>query len=157
MCKTCKKSLLDVENAILIRYYYCTAKTRALYESTDGPAGQPADYPPNSNGLRDVHRTVAKMTARVNWRPGPPIWKWVGSDPFPDPKRQSRTVANTTQGHPALTAPHEPILEVTMAGVEQTFKSDMDEMTYKTNFKLMNLLEVWYVNLTHQDPNTTID
>jgi len=55
MCKTCKKSLLDVENAILIRYYYYTAKTRALVESTDGPAGQPADNLPNSEGLGNVH------------------------------------------------------------------------------------------------------
>ena len=45
MCKTCKKSLLDVENAILIRYDYYTAKTRALYESTHGPAGHPAGQP----------------------------------------------------------------------------------------------------------------
>jgi len=51
MCKTYKRSLLDVENAILIRYYYYTAKTKALYESADGPAGQPADNPPNSDGL----------------------------------------------------------------------------------------------------------
>jgi len=39
ICKACKKSLLDVEIPILIRYYYVTAKTTALYESIDGPAG----------------------------------------------------------------------------------------------------------------------
>jgi len=73
MCKTCKKSLLDIENAILIKYYQYTAKTRALYESTDGLAGQPADNRPNSDGLWDVHRTVPYLTVPVDWWPGPPI------------------------------------------------------------------------------------
>ena len=50
-CKTCKKRLLAAEYAILVRYYYQTAKARALYESTDGPA----DNPPNSDGLGDLH------------------------------------------------------------------------------------------------------
>ena len=69
ICKTCKKSLLDVENMILIRYYYETAKTRALYESTDGPAGQPVDNPPNPDRLGDVHRTVPELMVRVYRRP----------------------------------------------------------------------------------------
>ena len=38
-CQTCKNKLLAVEYTILIRYYYQTANTRAIYESTDGPAG----------------------------------------------------------------------------------------------------------------------
>jgi hypothetical protein len=50
-CKTCKQTLLAGECMILIRYYHQTAKTGALYRSTDGPAGQPADHPLNSNGL----------------------------------------------------------------------------------------------------------
>jgi hypothetical protein len=64
-CKTCKNILLVVEYAILIRYYYQTTKTRALYESIDGPAGRPADKPPNSDGLGDYHRTVPKLMVRV--------------------------------------------------------------------------------------------
>jgi len=60
-CKTCKKILLAVDYEILIRYYYQTAKTRALYESTDGPVGQPADNPPNSDGSGDFHRMVPKL------------------------------------------------------------------------------------------------
>jgi len=95
MCKTCKKSLLDVENVILIRYYYYTVKTRALYESTDEQAGQPADNRPNSDGLWDVHQTVPELMVLVDWWPGPPMWKRVGSDPHPDPKCRSGTVANT--------------------------------------------------------------
>ena len=64
-CKTCKKRLLAVEYLILIIYTYPTAKTRTLYKSTDGPAGRPADNPPNSDGLGDLHRTVAELTVRV--------------------------------------------------------------------------------------------
>jgi len=65
-CKTCKKRLLAVEYAILIRYYYETAKAKALYESIDGPAGLPANNPPNSDGVRDFHRTVPKSMVWVN-------------------------------------------------------------------------------------------
>jgi len=75
-----QKLLLDVENAILIGYYYYTAKTRALYESTDGPTGQHADNPPNSDGLWDVHRTIPKLTVQMYWWPRPPICKRVGSN-----------------------------------------------------------------------------
>jgi len=32
--------------------------TMALYESIDGPAGQLADNPQNSDGLGDFHRTL---------------------------------------------------------------------------------------------------
>ena len=53
-CKTCKKRLLAVEYLILIIYNYPTAKTRTLYKSTAGPAGRPADNPPNSDRLGDV-------------------------------------------------------------------------------------------------------
>jgi len=94
--KPCKMSLLDVENMILIRYYYGTAKTRVLYESTDGAAGQPADNPPNSVGFWDVHSTRPKLRIRVHWRQGLPILKGVSSNPDPDLKSRSGTVANTT-------------------------------------------------------------
>jgi hypothetical protein len=40
-CKTYKKRLLAAECMILIRHCHQPEKTRALYESTDGPAGQP--------------------------------------------------------------------------------------------------------------------
>jgi len=43
-----------------------------------------------------LHRTVPESTVRVCWQPGPPIWQRFGSDPDPDPKWRSGTVANTT-------------------------------------------------------------
>jgi len=48
-CKASKTSLLNVEHARLIKYYYHTSKVGALYESTDGPTGQPADNLPISD------------------------------------------------------------------------------------------------------------
>jgi len=95
-CKTCKKSLLVADCVILIRYYHQTAKTTALYESTNGPAGWPADNPPKSDGFGYLHWTVSELTVRVFWQPGPSIWQWLGSDLDPDPKRRSGTVANTS-------------------------------------------------------------
>jgi len=64
-CKTCNKRSLAVEYQLLIIYYYPTAKTGTLYKSTDGPAGQPTDNPPNSDWLSDFHRTVPELTFRV--------------------------------------------------------------------------------------------
>ena len=40
---------------ILLRYYYQTAKTRALYELTDGPAEQPADNATDPYGWGEFH------------------------------------------------------------------------------------------------------
>ena len=65
-CKASKKVLLVVEYTILIRYYYQTAKTQALYESIDGPAGRPAHNPPNSEGLGDYHQTIPEFTVQVD-------------------------------------------------------------------------------------------
>jgi len=60
-------------------------------------------------------------------------------------------------GHPALISAHEPILVVTMPGVAETFKTVIDEMTHRTDFKLVNLLHAENANLTHEDLNTSID
>ena len=94
-CNACKNVSLVIENAILIRYYSHTPKTRALIESMDGPAGWPADQPPNSDGLGVYHWTVPEFTVQAHWQPGPPIWQWFRLDPDPDPKWQSGSVANT--------------------------------------------------------------
>jgi len=64
-CKSSKKRLLAVEYLVLLIYNYPTAKTRTLYKSTDQPAGRPTDNPPNSDGLKDLHRTVPELTVRV--------------------------------------------------------------------------------------------
>jgi len=70
-CKACKNISLVVENVILIRYYSHTPNARALIESMDGPAGQPADNPPDSDGLAVYHRTVPKFTVQVFKNPDP--------------------------------------------------------------------------------------
>jgi len=95
-CKTSKKRSLAVKYLILIMFNYPTAKTRTLYKSTDGPAGRPADNPPNPDGLGDLYRTVPELTVPVCWQPGPPIWQWFGFDLDPDLKWRSGTVANTS-------------------------------------------------------------
>jgi hypothetical protein len=64
-CKTSKKRLLAAEYLVLITYNYPTVKTRTLYKSTDGSQERPADNPPNSDGLEDLHRTLPEVTVRV--------------------------------------------------------------------------------------------
>jgi len=64
----------------------------------DRSAGQPADNPPNSDGLGAYHRTVPKLKVRIYWPPGPPIWQRFGLDPDQDPKWRSGTIANTSVG-----------------------------------------------------------
>jgi len=101
-CSTSKSTLLVAENAILIRYYWHSANSTALYESIDGPAGRPADNPPNSDGLAVFHGTVPEWAVQVYWWPGPPIWQQFSLDRDQDPKWRSGTVANTTQRHSGL-------------------------------------------------------
>jgi len=73
------------------------------------------------------------------------------------PRRLSEIHSTPPQGHPALTSAFEPILGVTMHGVAETFKSVIDEMTYGTDFILINLFNVENAKLTQQDLNTSID
>jgi len=56
---------LDITSLILIKYYHQEAKATALCKSTNGPAEQPADYPPNADGLGYVCRTVPELTVWV--------------------------------------------------------------------------------------------
>jgi len=44
-----------------------------------------------------------------------------------------------------------------MPGVAETFKIVIDEMTYGTDFKLINLLQAENVNLTNVNLNTSIE
>jgi len=82
-CKPCNKRLLAAEYMILVTYYYQTAEARAVYESTDGLAGQLADILANSDMLRELHQIILKLPVRVYWQPGLPIWPWFGPDPEP--------------------------------------------------------------------------
>jgi len=92
-CKICKMWLLAAKYLILVIYNYPTATTSTWYKSTDGPAGRPADNPPHSDGFRDIYQTVPKLTVRENWESRPPICQRFISDPDPDRKWQSGTVA----------------------------------------------------------------
>jgi hypothetical protein len=60
-------------------------------------------------------------------------------------------------GHPALISAHEPSFVVTMPGVAETFKTVINKITHATDFKLVNLLHADNADLTHQNPNTSID
>jgi hypothetical protein len=91
---TGKSSLMFAECVILIQYNWHTAKTRAIYESIDGPA----DNRPNSARFGDCHWTVSEWAVRVLWRRGPLIWQGLGLDPDRDLKWQSGTGANSTVG-----------------------------------------------------------
>ena len=62
-----------------------------------------------------------------------------------------------THGHPALISGHELIMVVTMPGVAETFKTYINEMTHRTDFKPVNLFHAENTNLTHMDLYTSID
>ena len=96
ICETCKKRLLAAEFVILVRYYYQTANARGLYESTDRPAGRPADNPPNSDELSDPLWTLPELTVLMYWRPGRWIWQLFGFDQDLDLEQRSGTFCNTT-------------------------------------------------------------
>jgi len=89
--------LLAAEYVILVRYHFQTATASALYESTHGSAGRPADNPSNSGELGDLHRTLPETMVQVNLQPRPPIWLQFGLDPDPDLKQRSGTIAITPQ------------------------------------------------------------
>jgi len=95
-CNTPKKRLLPADYPILVRYYYQTAKARALYESTNGPAGRHWDNSPNSDRLGNLHPTAPKLTVLGCWHPGWPIRQRFRFNPDPYPMWWSATIANTT-------------------------------------------------------------
>jgi hypothetical protein len=70
------------------------------------------------------------------------------------PRRLIEIEKTTPQGLPALTSALKPMLLVTMPGVVVMFKSVIDEMTFVTDFKLINLLQAENANLTHEDLNS---
>ena len=84
-CQPCKNQLLAVVYMILISHYYQTAQSRLLHESIDGPAGRPADNPPNPVWLGDFHQTVPELTIRVYLQSGLPVWQQFSLDLDLDP------------------------------------------------------------------------
>jgi hypothetical protein len=73
------------------------------------------------------------------------------------PRRLIEIEKTTPQGLPALTSALNPMLVVTMPGVAVMFKSVIDEMTFVTDFKLINLLQAENANLTHEDLNSGLN
>lgn len=73
------------------------------------------------------------------------------------PRHLLQIQTTSPQRHPTLTSALEPILVVSMPGVAESFKSDIQKMTYTPDFNLVNLLHVENVNLTLDHPNSTID
>jgi len=73
------------------------------------------------------------------------------------PCRLSEIQTTPLQGHPAPTSALEPILVVTMPGVAGMLNSVIDEMTYRTEFKLVNMLHAENANPTNKYLNTSID
>jgi hypothetical protein len=57
-----KTVFLDVNWVILIQDSSQTATASALFESTNGPAEQPTDNPPNANWVDNVNWTVLEVT-----------------------------------------------------------------------------------------------
>ena len=94
--KSSKQSLWAIEYLIFIMYNYPTATTWTSYKPTDGPAGRPSNRLAISDWLGDLHRTMPELMVWVNWQPSSPSWQSFSSDPDPDLKSQSGTVANTT-------------------------------------------------------------
>jgi len=62
----CKQRIFTAKSAILTRYSIEIGRANSLSESTDGPTGRPADNPPNSHGLKDLHCTVTKLLVQVH-------------------------------------------------------------------------------------------
>jgi hypothetical protein len=61
------------------------------------------------------------------------------------------------QVHPVLTSTLEPLLVGTMPRVAETFKSVIEEITFATDFKPINVLDAENAYLTHKDLITSLE
>src|SRR5882757_11103657 len=83
-------------------------------------------------------------------------WEWYPLQRLNSvPRRLLEIQTTPPHGDPALISAHEPILVVTMPGVQETFKTVIDKMTHGTDFKLVNLLQAKNAYLPHADLNTS--
>ena len=73
------------------------------------------------------------------------------------PRRLIKIQTTPPHRHPGLVSAREPILVVTMPRVAETFKTVIDDMTDRANFKLVNLVHAKNPNLAHEDEKTSID
>jgi len=85
-------------------------------------------------------------------------WEWYSLQRLNSVPRPLLEIQLTPRhGDPALISALEAILEETMPGVAETFKSVIEEKTHGTDFKPVNLLHAENANLSNEDLNTSID
>jgi len=141
-CTIWKKRLLAVEYLNLTINNYPTAKTRSLYQSTDGPAGRPTDNPPNLDRLGDFLWTVPKFTVRVYWQPGLSICERFGPDPDPDPKWRSGTVANTNHKRQLRQLPRDDDRDLTATDITvEGLHMEIEWEDYRERYSTKSLTE----------------
>jgi len=85
----------DTEYKIWVKYNSEPAKTRTIYDSTDGPTGKPASNPHNHDGFGDFLQTVPAWSVWAYWSPGPPILTLYSSNLNRNLKWWFTTVADT--------------------------------------------------------------
>jgi hypothetical protein len=73
------------------------------------------------------------------------------------PRHRLEIQSTPPNGHPALISALEPILIGITTWSGYDLQNVIDEMTHGTHFKLVNLFHATNANLTHEDPNTSID
>ena len=59
--------------------------------------------------------------------------------------------------YPMATSVFEPILVVSLPESAEAFKSVIDQMTYGTDYQLVNMLDTENVNIRNEDLHTSID
>jgi len=85
-------------------------------------------------------------------------WEWYQLERLNSVPHGSLEIQTTpSQGHLVLASALQPVVVVTMPVVAATFISIIPKMTYGTNFKLLNILDVEIANLINKDLNTSID
>jgi hypothetical protein len=75
----------------------------------------------------------------------------------PVPRRLLEIKTTPPYGDPCLVSAHEPILIVTLPGICETFKSVIKDMSYNTDFTIIDLLDPNHYNLTNEDLNASAD
>jgi hypothetical protein len=75
----------------------------------------------------------------------------------PVPRRLLEIKTTPPYGHPCLVSAHETILIVTLPGICETFKSVIKDMSYNTDFTIIDLLDPNHYNLTNEDLNASAD
>ncbi|KAF8520710.1 hypothetical protein BDD12DRAFT_811081 [Trichophaea hybrida] len=75
----------------------------------------------------------------------------------PVPRRLLEIKTTPPYGYPCLISALKPILIVTLAGICETFESDINDMSHNTHFTIIDLLDPNHYNLSNKDLNTSAD